>query len=50
MIDFFNNDCAETAVCNKKHPNFQVIDVESKKKFFDSTGFRIDAQTKIEIK
>ena len=36
--------------CNKKHPNFQVIDVERKRRFFDETGFRIDAQAKIVVK
>lgn len=36
--------------CNKKHPNFQVIDVERKRKFYNETGFRIDAQAEIAIK
>lgn len=36
--------------CNKKHPYFQVIDSEKKKRFFDKTGFRIDVQTEIIIK
>ena len=36
--------------CNSKHPNFQVMEVERKKKFYDETGFRIDAQAKIVIK
>ncbi len=37
--------------CNKKHPYFTVIDAAERKAFFEKTeGFRIDAQTKIEIK
>jgi hypothetical protein len=36
--------------CNRKHPNFQVIQVERKRKFYDETGFRIDAQAEIVIK
>ncbi|MEI6410544.1 MAG: hypothetical protein WCR52_14235 [Bacteroidota bacterium] len=37
--------------CNKKHPNFTVIDSEERKAFFQRTnGFRIDAQSKIVIK
>lgn len=36
--------------CNRKHPNFQVIDVEKKRMFYNETGFRIDAQAKIVIK
>jgi len=36
--------------CNKKHPSFQVIDFERRIKFFNETGFRIDAQAKITIK
>jgi len=36
--------------CNKKHQYFQVIESERKKRFFDSTGFRIDAQVEIIIK
>ena len=37
--------------CNKKHPNFVVIDAAEKKAFFDRTkGFRLDIQTKIVIK
>ena len=37
--------------CNKKHPNFTVIDAAEKKAFFERTkGFRIDAQVEIVIK
>ena len=37
--------------CNKKHPNFTVIDAAEKKAFFERTkGFRIDAQAEIVIK
>lgn len=36
--------------CNRKHPNFQVIDVEKRRKFYKETGFRIDAQAEIVIK
>ena len=37
--------------CNKKHPNFTVINVAERKAFFEKTnGFRIDAQAEIVIK
>lgn len=37
--------------CNKKHPNFTVIDAAERKAFFERTkGFRIDAQAEIVIK
>lgn len=37
--------------CNKKHPNFTVIEAAERKAFFDRTkGFRIDAQAEITIK
>jgi len=36
--------------CNKKHPNFTVIDNEFGKIFFNETKFRIDAQAEIVIK
>ena len=37
--------------CNKKHPNFTVINSAERKAFFEKTnGFRIDAQAKIVIK
>jgi hypothetical protein len=37
--------------CNKKHPNFTVINAAERKAFFEKTnGFRIDAQTEIVIK
>lgn len=36
--------------CNKKHPNFTVIDAAERKAFFERTnGFRIDAQAEIVI-
>ena len=35
--------------CNKRHPNFQVLDIERKRRFYKETGFRIDVQTKIKI-
>ncbi|MCF6270317.1 MAG: hypothetical protein L3J41_11435 [Melioribacteraceae bacterium] len=36
--------------CNKKHPNFTIINNELGKRFFQETSFRIDAQTEIVIK
>jgi hypothetical protein len=36
--------------CNKKHPNFTVIDNELNKRFFKDYGFRIDVQTEIIVK
>lgn len=37
--------------CNKKHPNFAVIDSAERKAFFERTkGFRIDIQAEIVIK
>ncbi len=51
-----NNDCLtgfehrKAYACNRKRPNFQVIDAERKRRFYDETGFRIDAQAKITIK
>lgn len=37
--------------CNKKHPNFTVIDSEERRAFFKRTnGFRLDAQTEIVIR
>jgi len=37
--------------CNKKHPNFTVIDVAERKAFFEkNNGFRIDAQAEIVIR
>ncbi len=37
--------------CNKKHPNFTVIDAAERKAFFERTkGFRIDAQAEIVVK
>ncbi len=51
-----NNDIIEgitykkAYACNRKHPNFQVIDHERKRRFYSETGFRIDAQAEIVIK
>lgn len=42
--------CKKAYACNRKYPNFQVMEVERKRKFFDETGFRIDAQAEIVIK
>ncbi|GAB1419710.1 hypothetical protein MASR2M12_24750 [Bacteroidales bacterium] len=28
--------------CNRKHPNFNVLEASEKKSFFDKTGFRLD--------
>ena len=37
--------------CNKRHPNFKVIDVEKRKEFFNRTnGFRLDVQAELRIK
>ena len=37
--------------CNKKHPNFTVIDAAERKAFFERTkGFRVDAQAEIVVK
>lgn len=37
--------------CNRKHPNFTVLEAEKRKDFFNRTnGFRIDAQAEIIIK
>jgi hypothetical protein len=37
--------------CNRKHPNFTVIDTAERKSFFERTkGFRIDVQAEIVIK
>lgn len=37
--------------CNRKHPNFTVIDTAERKSFFERTnGFRIDMQAEIVIK
>ncbi len=50
-----NNDISDIKykkafACNKKHPYFQVIESERKKRFYDTTGFRIDAQNEIVVK
>ncbi len=36
--------------CNRKHPNFNVLEASEKKSFFDKTGFRLDTQAEIKIK
>jgi hypothetical protein len=36
--------------CNRKHPNFNILESSTKKDFFDKTGFRIDAQAEVVIK
>lgn len=36
--------------CNKKHPQFAVLEAAEKKKLFDETGFRFDMQAEIKIK
>lgn len=37
--------------CNKRHPNFTIVDSSEKKAFFERTkGFRIDIQAEIVIK
>jgi len=33
--------------CNRKHPRFQTIDSQRKKKFFDQTGFRLHVGAEI---
>lgn len=51
-----NNDISsfrykKAFACNKKHPNFTVIDTSERKAFFERTkGFRIDVQAEIIIK
>jgi hypothetical protein len=35
--------------CNKKKPKFQIIEIELKRKFFDTYGFRIDAQAEVVV-
>lgn len=36
--------------CNKKHPNFTVIDNEKNKWFYKTYGFRLDARVEIDVK
>jgi len=49
--DLENFKYKKAYACNKKHPNFTVIDAAERKAFFERTnGFRIDAQTEIVIK
>ena len=35
--------------CNKKHPNFHVIDNETKRRFFDTYRIRLNVQATIQI-
>lgn len=36
--------------CNKRHPNFKVIDNAENLRFFRTYGFRLDAQLEVQIK
>lgn len=35
--------------CNKKHPRFQVIDIETKRRFFDAYRVRLNIEATIKI-
>jgi hypothetical protein len=49
--DLSNFRFKKAFACNRKHPNFTVIDTAERKSFFERTnGFRIDVQTEIKIK
>lgn len=48
--DLSNIKYKKVFACNRKHPNFYVIDNEKNKRFFKSYGFRIDVQAEIVIK
>ncbi|MCH7402784.1 hypothetical protein ACFOUP_05675 [Belliella kenyensis] len=49
--DLSNYRFKKAFACNRKHPNFTVIDVAERKSFFKRTGgFRIDIQAEIVIK
>lgn len=49
--DLSNFRYKKAFACNRKHPNFTVIDTAERKSFFERTGgFRIDAQAEIVIK
>ena len=49
--DLSNFRYKKAFACNRKHPNFTVIDTAERKSFFERTkGFRIDVQAEIVIK
>jgi hypothetical protein len=49
--DLSNFRYKKAYACNRKHPNFTVIDAAERKAFFERTnGFRIDVQAEIKIK
>lgn len=49
--DLSNFKYKKAFACNKKHPNFTVIDAAERKSFFERTnGFRFDTQAEIVIK
>lgn len=49
--DLSNFRYKKAFACNRKHPNFTVIDTAERKSFFKRTkGFRIDVQAEIKIK
>ena len=49
--DLTNFRYKKAFACNKKHPNFTVIDAAERKSFFERTkGFRIDVQAEIIVK
>ena len=49
--DLSNFRYKKAFACNKKHPNFTVIDTAERKLFFKRTnGFRLDVQAEIVIK
>lgn len=49
--DISNFRYKKAFACNRKHPNFTVIDTAERKSFFERTkGFRIDVQAEIVIK
>lgn len=49
--DLSNIRYKKAFACNRKHPNFTVIDTAERKSFFNRTkGFRIDVQAEIVIK
>lgn len=39
----------KACICNKRRPNFHVIETARKRAFFDETGFRLDVNTTIAI-
>lgn len=49
--DLSNFRYKKAFACNRKHPNFTIIDTAERKAFFERTkGFRIDVQAEIVIK